>query len=73
MISDDGKIKLCDFGSCTTKVYQPDENWTSQQRAILEDKVMIFNILEKDYSVKKSDRYVIMDDKIKNYQLNLLL
>ncbi|CAI6348087.1 unnamed protein product [Macrosiphum euphorbiae] len=39
LISDDGKIKLCDFGSCTTKVYKPDENWTSQQRAVLEDKL----------------------------------
>ncbi|VVC36782.1 Hypothetical protein CINCED_3A000994 [Cinara cedri] len=39
LISDDGKIKLCDFGSCTTKVYKPDENWTSQQRALLEDKL----------------------------------
>lgn len=44
MISDDGKIKLCDFGSCTTKVYKPDENWTSQQRALLEDKVIILKI-----------------------------
>jgi len=44
LISDDGKIKLCDFGSCTTKVYKPDENWTSQQRALLEDKVINNNI-----------------------------
>ncbi|XP_050532140.1 cyclin-G-associated kinase [Daktulosphaira vitifoliae] len=39
LISDDGKIKLCDFGSCTTKVYKPDESWTAQQRALLEDKL----------------------------------
>jgi len=45
LISDDGKIKLCDFGSCTTKVYRPDENWTSQQRALLEDKVNLLKML----------------------------
>ncbi|XP_050429308.1 cyclin-G-associated kinase isoform X2 [Adelges cooleyi] len=39
LISDNGRIKLCDFGSCTTKVYKPDDSWTSQQRALLEDKI----------------------------------
>lgn len=34
-----GQIKLCDFGSATTNVYQPDITWSANQRSTLEDNV----------------------------------
>lgn len=34
LISDGGKIKLCDFGNCTTKIYKPDERWILQHRVL---------------------------------------
>ena len=27
LIDEQGKIKLCDFGSATTKTYEPNESW----------------------------------------------
>ena len=39
MLGEDGKIKLCDFGSVTMEVVSPDENWSAQRRALLEDDV----------------------------------
>ncbi|XP_054269563.1 cyclin-G-associated kinase-like isoform X1 [Macrosteles quadrilineatus] len=39
LLDSEGKIKLCDFGSATTQVFYPDNNWTAQQRAMLEDQM----------------------------------
>ncbi|KAM4706897.1 cyclin-G-associated kinase isoform 2-T2 [Discoglossus pictus] len=39
LISNQGTIKLCDFGSSTTIAHYPDYNWTAQQRATVEDEV----------------------------------
>uniref|UniRef100_A0A1I8FH95 Protein kinase domain-containing protein n=1 Tax=Macrostomum lignano TaxID=282301 RepID=A0A1I8FH95_9PLAT len=32
-------IKLCDFGSCTTKLHYPDTSWSAGQRATVQDEV----------------------------------
>ncbi|XP_053558729.1 cyclin-G-associated kinase isoform X2 [Bombina bombina] len=39
LVSNQGTIKLCDFGSATTIAHYPDFNWSAQQRAIVEDEV----------------------------------
>lgn len=42
LISADGVIKLCDFGSATVMTYQPDAMWSANQRSLLEEEVIIF-------------------------------
>lgn len=42
LLSSDGEIKLCDFGSATTDTYAPDPSWSAQQRDTLEDQVSQF-------------------------------
>lgn len=39
LLSSKGTIKLCDFGSATTKCYQPDNSWTAMQRSLIEDEM----------------------------------
>ena len=39
MISTDYKIKLCDFGSATTIVYEPDNTWSVNKRNLIEDEI----------------------------------
>ncbi|XP_035224761.1 cyclin-G-associated kinase-like, partial [Stegodyphus dumicola] len=39
LIGTDKKIKLCDFGSATTKSYSPDNTWTAIQRSLVEDEM----------------------------------
>ncbi|KAH9366711.1 hypothetical protein HPB48_010384 [Haemaphysalis longicornis] len=39
LLSAKGTIKLCDFGSSTTKSYQPDSYWTAIQRSLIEDEM----------------------------------
>lgn len=39
LIGSDGSIKLCDFGSATTVMFQPDVSWSAGQRSMLEDNV----------------------------------
>ncbi|XP_038056283.1 cyclin-G-associated kinase-like isoform X2 [Patiria miniata] len=39
LIGAKGTVKLCDFGSATTKSYHPDETWTSLKRSLLEDEL----------------------------------
>lgn len=39
LLTADGDIKLCDFGSSTTETFTPDMSWTAQQRDMLEDQV----------------------------------
>lgn len=42
LISGDGLIKLCDFGSATMEQHQPDLSWSANQRSTLEDSVNNF-------------------------------
>lgn len=39
LISSDGVIKLCDFGSATLEIHRPDITWSANQRSTLEDNV----------------------------------
>ncbi|KFV45246.1 Cyclin-G-associated kinase, partial [Tyto alba] len=39
LISNQGTIKLCDFGSATTIAYYPDYNWSAQKRAVVEEEI----------------------------------
>lgn len=39
LLTADGELKLCDFGSATTETYAPDVSWSAQQRDTLEDQV----------------------------------
>lgn len=39
LLTTDGELKLCDFGSATTETYAPDVSWSAQQRDMLEDQV----------------------------------
>uniref|UniRef100_A0A2R5LDN2 Auxilin n=1 Tax=Ornithodoros turicata TaxID=34597 RepID=A0A2R5LDN2_9ACAR len=39
LLSSEGTIKLCDFGSSTTKSYHPDNYWTAIQRSLIEDEI----------------------------------
>ncbi|KFQ69535.1 Cyclin-G-associated kinase, partial [Phaethon lepturus] len=39
LISNQGTIKLCDFGSATTIAYYPDYNWSAQKRALVEEEI----------------------------------
>lgn len=39
LIGSDGYLKLCDFGSATTDIYEPNIEWGAQQRNTLEDEL----------------------------------
>uniref|UniRef100_A0A6J0VCM0 Cyclin-G-associated kinase isoform X1 n=1 Tax=Pogona vitticeps TaxID=103695 RepID=A0A6J0VCM0_9SAUR len=39
LMSNQGTIKLCDFGSATTVAHYPDYNWTAQKRATVEEEI----------------------------------
>uniref|UniRef100_A0A1B6M8G7 Protein kinase domain-containing protein n=1 Tax=Graphocephala atropunctata TaxID=36148 RepID=A0A1B6M8G7_9HEMI len=39
LLDTEGKVKLCDFGSATTQTYEPNNSWSAQQRAMLEDQM----------------------------------
>lgn len=39
LISNQGTIKLCDFGSATTVSHYPDYSWTAQKRSMVEDEI----------------------------------
>nr|XP_023688031.1 cyclin-G-associated kinase isoform X1 [Paramormyrops kingsleyae] len=39
LISHQGTIKLCDFGSSTTIAYYPDYSWSAQKRSMVEDEI----------------------------------
>ena len=39
MVSKLNEIKLCDFGSATTEVYQPDDSWSVNKRNLVEDEI----------------------------------
>ncbi|KAG7299615.1 hypothetical protein JYU34_016600 [Plutella xylostella] len=42
LISNEGAIKLCDFGSATTEVYAPNPSWSANQRNMLEENLAQF-------------------------------
>ncbi|XP_050668220.1 cyclin-G-associated kinase isoform X2 [Leptidea sinapis] len=42
LISNEGTIKLCDFGSATTEVYTPNPSWSANQRNMLEENLAQF-------------------------------
>nr|XP_014351407.1 PREDICTED: cyclin-G-associated kinase [Latimeria chalumnae] len=39
LISNQGTIKLCDFGSATSIAHYPDYSWSAQKRAMVEDEI----------------------------------
>ncbi|GFR85921.1 cyclin-G-associated kinase-like, partial [Elysia marginata] len=39
LISAQGTIKLCDFGSATTETHYPDTSWSAIQRSLVEDEI----------------------------------
>lgn len=39
LLSSEGELKLCDFGSATTEQITPNVSWSAQQRDLLEDRV----------------------------------
>lgn len=39
MLTSEGELKLCDFGSATTELIAPTVSWSAQQRDLLEDRV----------------------------------
>ncbi|XP_056139949.1 cyclin-G-associated kinase [Lampris incognitus] len=39
LISNQGTIKLCDFGSATTLAHYPDYSWSAQKRSMVEDEI----------------------------------
>jgi len=41
LLSNEGYIRLCDFGSATTSSYYPDHSWTAIQRSTVEDEASI--------------------------------
>lgn len=43
LISNQGTIKLCDFGSSTTVSHYPDFSWSAQKRSMVEDEVSSCN------------------------------
>ncbi|XP_077285727.1 cyclin-G-associated kinase [Arctopsyche grandis] len=42
LITSEGTIKLCDFGSATTEVHSPDTSWNVNQRTMLEETLTMF-------------------------------
>lgn len=39
LVSSDYGIKLCDFGSATKTVYEPDNSWSANKRNLIEDEI----------------------------------
>uniref|UniRef100_A0A914XU48 Protein kinase domain-containing protein n=1 Tax=Panagrolaimus superbus TaxID=310955 RepID=A0A914XU48_9BILA len=39
LFTSDGFIKLCDFGSATTEVWRPDDDWNALKRSLLEEEM----------------------------------
>lgn len=39
LLSDQGTLKLCDFGSATTTTHYPDSSWSAIQRSLVEDEL----------------------------------
>ena len=39
LLTEDFSVKLCDLGSASTKQHYPDQNWSMNQRTLLEDEL----------------------------------
>ena len=39
LLTEDLQVKLCDLGSASVKQHYPDQNWTMNQRTLLEDEL----------------------------------
>ncbi|XP_067938302.1 cyclin-G-associated kinase-like isoform X2 [Watersipora subatra] len=39
LLAGDGTVKLCDFGSATTKCYYPDISWSANERGLVEEEI----------------------------------
>ncbi|XP_074640546.1 cyclin-G-associated kinase-like isoform X2 [Tubulanus polymorphus] len=39
LLSSRASVKLCDFGSATTKTHEPDHSWSSIRRSMVEDEI----------------------------------
>nr|XP_014282591.1 cyclin-G-associated kinase isoform X2 [Halyomorpha halys] len=39
LLTSEGRIKLCDFGSATCNVVKPDHTWSAQQRSLIQDQI----------------------------------
>jgi cyclin G-associated kinase len=39
LFTSDGFIKLCDFGSATTEIWRPDDDWNALKRSLLEEEM----------------------------------
>lgn len=33
------EMKLCDFGSATTQIFEPDNSWSANKRSLIEDEI----------------------------------
>ena len=54
LLNKSGALKLCDFGSATTKTYEPDHGWSAMKRSIVEDEVSTkLYTLDTQYYVPK--------------------
>lgn len=47
LISNQGTIKLCDFGSSTTVSHYPDYSWSAQKRSMVEDEVCTHTVIHQ--------------------------
>ncbi len=45
LLTGEGVVKLCDFGSATTQQVNPDPSWSATQRGLVEDEVNIHRSL----------------------------
>ena len=45
ILNEDLGVKLCDLGSASTKQHYPDQNWSMNQRTVLEDKLVNYSTL----------------------------
>ena len=45
LLTEDLCVKLCDLGSASTKQHYPDQNWSMNQRTVLEDKLVNYSTL----------------------------
>ena len=39
LLTEDLQVKICDLGSASIKQHYPDQNWTMNQRTLLEDEL----------------------------------
>ena len=40
MFDSQGYVKLCDFGSATTEIFRPNDDWSALKRSTLEEEMV---------------------------------